>query len=219
MTKPRKKRSPIWKLSKEAFKELWETSPSLKVVLAHFGLNNKGGNHVTARNRAAQEGLEPKRFQSNNITALHAYRAGLPSKVILKKGTKCSSRQLRIALTKIGRPYKCEICDQKGTWKNKPLTLPVDHKDGDTTNNDPKNLRFLCPNCHSQTGNFSGRKTRRCRRPSKTLLQKLLWSQPTTKIAQAFGVSDKAVEKWAKGYNIEKPPRGYWAKIQSKYPK
>jgi len=49
-------------------------------------------------------------------------------------------------------------------------------------------------------------------RPEKEELKKLLWEVPTQKLAERYGVSDKAVEKWAKSYGIDKPPRGYWAK-------
>ena len=47
---------------------------------------------------------------------------------------------------------------------------------------------------------------------SKEELQKLVWSIPTTKIAEKFGVSDKAIEKRCRLLSVEKPPRGYWAK-------
>jgi hypothetical protein len=40
-----------------------------------------------------------------------------------------------------------------------------------------------------------------------------VWSKPTVEIAAEHGVSDKAIEKWCKKYNIGKPPRGYWAKL------
>jgi hypothetical protein len=53
---------------------------------------------------------------------------------------------------------------------------------------------------------------RKVTRPSKEDLHKLLWEIPTQKLAAQFGVSDKAIEKWAKDYKIDKPPRGYWAK-------
>lgn len=56
---------------------------------------------------------------------------------------------------------------------------------------------------------------RRTIRPSKEELKKLIWTKPTTHIAKDFGVSDKAVEKWCKAYGIDKPPRGYWAKLAS----
>jgi hypothetical protein len=37
------------------------------------------------------------------------------------------------------------------------LRLEIDHIDGDYHNNLAENLRYLCPNCHTQTGNVSGR--------------------------------------------------------------
>ncbi len=50
---------------------------------------------------------------------------------------------------------KCLKC---GWSKINPITgnvpLEVDHIDGDSTNNSEKNLRLLCPNCHSLTNNF-----------------------------------------------------------------
>ncbi len=53
---------------------------------------------------------------------------------------------------------------------------------------------------------------RKAIRPSKEELLKLLWELPTLQIAKIYNVSDKAIEKWAKSYEIPKPPRGYWAK-------
>ena len=52
-------------------------------------------------------------------------------------------------------------------------------------------------------------------KPDAATLKRLVWSAPTRKIAVNFGVTDKAVEKWCKQYGIEKPPRGYWARVQA----
>ena len=49
--------------------------------------------------------------------------------------------------------YKCSSCGIT-EYNNKPITLQVDHIDGDRTNNEFSNLRFLCPNCHSQTDTY-----------------------------------------------------------------
>ena len=52
---------------------------------------------------------------------------------------------------------ECSECGQASTWNNKPLVLQLDHIDGDSDNNYPKNLRLLCPNCHTQTENFGSK--------------------------------------------------------------
>lgn len=52
--------------------------------------------------------------------------------------------------------YKCSccgICD----WNGNPINLEIDHKDGDPYNDSPDNLRFICPNCHSQTETYRGK--------------------------------------------------------------
>lgn len=50
--------------------------------------------------------------------------------------------------------YKCSECVVKDTYNNKPLKLQIDHIDGNWRNNLITNLRFLCPNCHSQTDTY-----------------------------------------------------------------
>jgi 5-methylcytosine-specific restriction endonuclease McrA len=51
--------------------------------------------------------------------------------------------------------YKCSICGLD-KWRDKPLTLELDHIDGDRKNNLLVNLRIICPNCHSQTKTWKG---------------------------------------------------------------
>ena len=53
------------------------------------------------------------------------------------------------------RGYNCEVCGVS-EWNGKKLTLHVDHKNGDPSNDSPENLRLLCPNCHSQTEFLGG---------------------------------------------------------------
>lgn len=52
--------------------------------------------------------------------------------------------------------YKCVCCGLEN-WLNKPVSLELDHIDGNSSNNDPSNLRMLCPNCHSQTPTWKAR--------------------------------------------------------------
>lgn len=54
-------------------------------------------------------------------------------------------------------PHTC--CHSCGLteWLNGKLGLELDHINGINTDNRLENLRFLCPNCHSQTSNYKGK--------------------------------------------------------------
>ena len=53
---------------------------------------------------------------------------------------------------------------------------------------------------------------RKVHRPSKEELYKLVWETPCSVLSLTMGVSGTAIKKWCAAYNIDKPPRGYWAK-------
>jgi hypothetical protein len=53
--------------------------------------------------------------------------------------------------------YKCDGCGNCGEWMGKKIVLDLDHINGVNNDNRLENLRFLCPNCHSQTSTYKGR--------------------------------------------------------------
>lgn len=49
---------------------------------------------------------------------------------------------------------KCVKCGVGSEWYGQPLSLHLDHINGDSDNNALSNVQLLCPNCHSQTCNY-----------------------------------------------------------------
>lgn len=52
--------------------------------------------------------------------------------------------------------YKCSKCGIDN-WCGETIILDLDHINGDNRDNRLENLRYLCPNCHSQTDTYKGR--------------------------------------------------------------
>ena len=52
---------------------------------------------------------------------------------------------------------KCSVCNIDN-WMGEKIILHVDHIDGNYLNCLFKNLRFICPNCHSQTFTYCRKK-------------------------------------------------------------
>jgi len=69
-----------------------------------------------------------------------------------------STTKLKERLIDAGiKECKCEWCEIT-QWRNLPITLELDHINGNNSDHRLENLRVLCPNCHSQTDTFRNRK-------------------------------------------------------------
>jgi len=55
------------------------------------------------------------------------------------------------------------VCGECGIseWRGRPLSVQIDHINGNGNDHRIENLRMLCPNCHSQTETFGGRNSKK----------------------------------------------------------
>lgn len=115
----------------------------------------------------------------------------------------------------IYKQSKSNIC-KKCSYQSKPpkiIKIPIIKQYQDIQsvhcsycNTLTENKKFCCGLCASQ---FS----RKVKHPSKEELEILIYEKPILKIAQDYNVSDTAVIKWCKKFNLKRPGRGYWEKI------
>lgn len=69
------------------------------------------------------------------------------------------SKRTRIIIEQECKCAKCGLSE----WMGEPICFEMDHIDGNKNNNTRSNLEILCPNCHSNTPTWKGRKNGRDR--------------------------------------------------------
>jgi hypothetical protein len=88
----------------------------------------------------------------------------IPIESYLVIGRATSRSHLRLRLIAKGlKENRCESCGVTD-WQGEPLSITLQHINGDGRDNRLENLMMLCPNCHAQTENFAGRGMGRRRR-------------------------------------------------------
>jgi hypothetical protein len=146
------------KYTEEILRDAVASATSVAGVLRHLGLNQAGGTHTHLSRMIKQFELDTSHFVRHQNGSARRRLGATQILVVVPRGSKRTKPPLlRRALAEIGRPCRCDGCANEGTWRGEPLRLEVDHIDGDFHNNLADNLRYLCPNCHARTDNFSGR--------------------------------------------------------------
>lgn len=152
----KKRWSKLFEVSDETFAEIVALSTSQRSVAETCGLPRNGSSFYLVRTRIDVLGLDTEHFIAGNKLPKEMNQL-LPENVLIPNSPFRSTRA-RIVFQRFKCvPYCCKECGQPPKWNDKPLVLNFDHTDGDNRNHSPSNLRWLCPNCHSQTDTFCGR--------------------------------------------------------------
>ena len=153
----------IYECTDEQFVELVKNSTNISEVLFKLGYSIKGNSwgFSQVRKRMDDLNLSSANFKGKSAIVSKNKQNTLNEKDLFRENCNHNRNCLRRFIIKNNiLPYKCEICGIT-TWNGKTLSLEIDHINGINNDNRLENLRFLCPNCHSQTTTYGSRNQQR----------------------------------------------------------
>jgi hypothetical protein len=160
------------KYTYEMLAEAARQSTTIAGVLRHLGLRVTGGAHSHIRRRLIELGIDTSHFTGQaDARGRPSRRRRTPDQILVvreRHRKRAPASMLTKALLAIGAELRCAECGIGPLWNGERLVLHVDHINGDYADCRPENLRFLCPNCHSQTRTFAGRGKRPADRTAGT---------------------------------------------------
>ena len=138
--------------SNEEFEQIVLNSFSYKECLLNLGYySNSGDSTKRLKQKIKALGINTQHFTSKTPTIR-------TKENIFCENSTADQKTLREWFVK-GKyqEYFCSICSQPPEWQGKPLTLILDHINGNNKDDRLENLRWVCPNCNQQLETTNGK--------------------------------------------------------------
>lgn len=145
-------RSLIYQISDEDFKSIIAKNRSRSAIFDELRMRKSSTSFRILNRRIFELGLDTKHFQLGGEIAKRKILLN-NTNLFVENQTKVEMVRRRILKEELIE-YRCAECKLKNVWNNKPITLELDHINGERYDNRLSNLRWLCPNCHSQTTTY-----------------------------------------------------------------
>jgi 5-methylcytosine-specific restriction endonuclease McrA len=160
------RQSIIYSYSVDEIRSFIDTSNTIHEVLQKIGFRSTNGsgcrqvffNYIKEHNLSIDNLKErTKEQRRKQLKSLHSLTESSFEDCFCEN-SQISRHAVKTKIIKYDLlPYKCDICGNNGSWNGLPLSLQLDHINGISNDNRLENLRFLCPNCHSQTETYAGK--------------------------------------------------------------
>ncbi len=138
-----------------------KTSTTYKELMECLGVRPGGGSYTYFKMRLGRAGVSCKHFKGRGWSkgTRSLTRRSWQDILVVQTDRSYKTRTvlLRRALLESGVLVVCATCGQGSEWMGQHLTLQIDHINGDCFDHRPGNIRFLCPNCHTQTPTYGNK--------------------------------------------------------------
>ncbi|MFI1506674.1 HNH endonuclease signature motif containing protein [Streptomyces sp. NPDC020597] len=149
-------------IPEDRLRDLVPASTSYADVMRGLGMEVNDTNHRRVRRAASRLDLDTSHFTRRTWgRPERPAPSPIADRVLVAlpaQAGRTNRTRLHQALTEVGRSYACAECANPGEWRGRPITLQIDHVNGDWRDNREENLRYLCPNCHALTATWCRRK-------------------------------------------------------------
>ncbi len=135
----------------EELQEIVKNSNSMSEVCRQLGYSKSGDAFKLIRTYLEKFNIDTSHFQTTS-------RIKRTKENVFMKDSTADQKTLRKWYIEGDyTPYKCAICGLSPYWNGQPLTLILDHINGENHDNRLENLRWVCPNCNQQLPTTNGK--------------------------------------------------------------
>lgn len=148
----------IRNFTEEQLREAVKECKSVRQIIKKLQITESGGNFYTIKKQIKLLNLDISHFESGcgwSKGKKFGYQYPIEDYYSGKRFIRSHALKLRLISEEIF-PYECCKC-KLTEWNNLPIPLELHHINGNHYDNSLENLTILCPNCHAQEPNNSGK--------------------------------------------------------------
>lgn len=140
-----------------------KSSESIAETLRKLGLKPQGSNYKTIHRYVSKYNIDTSHWLGQaHLKGKERIKLRRPLEDLLvynpSISIKTDTLKKKLVSAKL-ITYECCIC-KLSIWLDKYISLHLDHINGNSFDNRIENIRLLCPNCHSQTETYCGKKNK-----------------------------------------------------------